>query len=254
MPSAAWSSASSPASASPGGFPRGSRVLDAGCGDGQVAIFLASKGLRLTGIDVMVRHLQNSWRNIRKAGLPAGQVEVLYADYHHLEHIPDALYDGVYTMETLLHATDPAAALAGFFRVLRPGGRLVLHESEHPEDTGDRQGRDKVEKTAAINELAAMPTNQVTASGFYRKLLEDTGFVDIEEEDLSENIRPLARLIYAIEIVPYYIIRLFRLDRYFVNVIAGVRGFTGESPWSYVVIDATKPGGTSEDGSEKKEE
>ncbi|MBE3046438.1 methyltransferase domain-containing protein, partial [Candidatus Bathyarchaeota archaeon] len=189
-------------------LPPGSRVLDAGCGDSQVAIHLASKGLFVTGIDVVPRHLENSWRNIRKSGLPAGMVEVQYADYHHLEHVPSESFDGVYTVETLLHATDPAAVLAGFYRVLKPGGRLVLHEGEHP-DTG---AADLEKQRAETNEHAAMPTCQASTTGFYLRLVEDAGFAAVGQEDLTAKVRPLARLFYCIALVPYYLIVLLLLE------------------------------------------
>lgn len=228
-------------------LPAGSRVLDAGCGDGQIALYIAARGLRVVGIDLVPRHLENSWRNIRRSGLPPGRVEVQYADYHHLEHIPDASFDGVYAMETLMHASDPAAALAGFYRVLRPGGRLVLHESEHPEGMRPMQ-----DERAAANERACMPANVMAAPGFYRRLVEGAGFAAVEQEDLTAHIRPLMRLVYYVALVPYYIVRLLCLERYFVNGVASVRAYR-EAPWTYLSIGATKPSGEVEDVEVKDE-
>ena len=219
-------------------LPPGSRVLDAGCGDGQVALYLAEHGgLRVSGIDVVPRHLENCWRNIRRAGA-AGAVEVSYADYHHLEHIPDASFDGVYSMETMMHAKDPAAVLAGFFRVLKPGGRIVFHEAEHEAE----QGAERVGGGAEIDGMAATPNNEVSRRGFYKRLLEEAGFEEIEQGDYSENIRPLLRAVYAFSIVPYYAIRLFRLERFFINAVASVRSYR-QLTWSYIATGATKPGG-----------
>lgn len=230
-------------------LPAGSRVLDAGCGDGQVALFMASKGLRVVGIEVVPRHIENCWRNIRKAGV-AGQMEVQYGDYHHLEHFPDESFDGIYTMETLLHASDHDAVLEGFYRVLKPGGRLVVHESEHPAP-GEMGANGRIaEERAVIDEVASMPAHKVTTTGFYRKLLESKGFTDIKEEDLSENIKPLSMLIYSIAIVPVYIIKLLGLERLFINAVCSVRSFK-DSPWTYVVLEATKPGGAATKASEE---
>jgi SAM-dependent methyltransferase len=39
---------------------------------------------------------------------------------------PDAAFDAVLSTQVLEHVTDPAAYLAEAFRVLRPGGRLLL--------------------------------------------------------------------------------------------------------------------------------
>ena len=43
----------------------GAIVLDAGCGVGHVAIYMAKKGLRVFGIDVVDHHLTKANRNIR---------------------------------------------------------------------------------------------------------------------------------------------------------------------------------------------
>ncbi len=112
-------------------LPEGSQVVDAGCGVGHVALYMARKGLRITGIDLIDHHIAKAKRNVARSGLPSGQVTVQKMDYHHLESIPSESQDGLYTMETFVYATDPEAAVAGFYRILRPGGRLVLFEYDH---------------------------------------------------------------------------------------------------------------------------
>lgn len=110
-------------------LPSGSYVLDAGCGVGHVAIHMATHhGFKIQGIDVVERHLKKAERNIARAGLQQGQLEVRKMDYHHLENLPDNGFDGVYTMETFVHATEPEVVLENFYRVLRPGGRIALFE------------------------------------------------------------------------------------------------------------------------------
>ena len=65
-------------------------------------------------------HVVKARRNIARSSLPEGQIKVLKIDYHHLEGLDEALFDGAYTMETFVHATDPKVVLANFYRVLRP--------------------------------------------------------------------------------------------------------------------------------------
>ena len=47
-------------------------------------------------------------------------------DFHHLDNFDDRSFDGVYTFETLVHATDPRRALKELFRILKPGATLAL--------------------------------------------------------------------------------------------------------------------------------
>jgi len=37
----------------------------------------------------------------------------------------------LHTMEMFVHGTDPAQVLAGFFRILKPGGRIAVLEYDH---------------------------------------------------------------------------------------------------------------------------
>ncbi|SPQ19886.1 79c723d4-392d-4f8a-8d46-6b02c3870f4c [Thermothielavioides terrestris] len=223
-------------------LPEGSRVVDAGCGVGHVALYMARRGLRVTAIELVDHHVAKAKRNVARAGLPPGQVTVQKMDYHHLETIPDESHEGVYTMETLVHATDPEKVLAGFFRILRPGGRLVLHEYDHTLGIEKHVSSTFVHQMQFVNKHAAMPTNARSHPGVYASMLEQAGFVDVKVEDYSVNIRPMLRLFFVMAIVPYFFIRLLGLERFFVNTVAGAGAFLYQKHWRYVAVTANKPG------------
>ncbi|KAI3325821.1 2-heptaprenyl-1,4-naphthoquinone methyltransferase [Xylariaceae sp. AK1471] len=229
----------------------GARVLDAGCGYGHVARYMARKGLRVTGIDVVERHVRKARKTAGKLvveqkkgkkekgegeGKGEGSLEIRHMDYHHLESFSDASFDGVYTMETLVHATKPELVLAGFFRVLKPGGRLAMHEYDNMMQETLKHSMHQV------NEWSAMPTNAISSPGAFKRMLEEAGFVDVQVRDLSDNIRPMTRFFYGLAIVPFWIISLLRLERYFINTVAGVGAYRGYGFWRYVQIKARKPG------------
>ena len=165
-------------------------------------------------------------------------------DYHHLEALNDSSFDGVYTMETFVHATDPKAVLANFHRVLRPGGHSSLFEYDHtlPKDSFDNMAQSK----RLINDFAAMPTNALSHPGVFQQMLEDSGFTDVVVRDYSENIKPMTRLFFLLAYIPYLIITFLHLERYFINTVAGVQSYQGHGHWRYVAISATKPGNTLE--------
>ena len=83
---------------------KGPKVLDTGCGVGHVALHMAGKGLQILGIDVVERHLQRARQNIKALGFEK-TVSARLMDYHHLDPLDDKSFDGVYTIETLVHAT-----------------------------------------------------------------------------------------------------------------------------------------------------
>jgi 2-polyprenyl-3-methyl-5-hydroxy-6-metoxy-1,4-benzoquinol methylase len=222
-------------------LPPDAYVLDAGCGVGHVAIHLATKyRFKIQGIDIVQHHLDKARRNIAQSGLPANRISVQKMDYHHLASFYDQTFDGIYTMETFVHATDPEAVLAGFFRVLRPGGHLSLFEYDH--ELSDDSPEAMARSMRKINEIAAMPTNSRSHPGVFKQMLEDAGFTDVILRDYSDNIRPMTRLFYMIAYIPFLLVTFFGLERYFINTVAGVQSYRGRGHWRYVAISATKPG------------
>lgn len=223
-------------------LPPGSSVLDAGCGVGHVALYgAAQRGLHVRAIDVVPHHLVKCRRNITRAGLlSGGSVSVEEMDYHSLETIDDESLDGVYTMESLAHATHPEMVFTEFFRVLRPGGRIAVFEYEHDPATSGTEF--EVRLVHRITELSGTSTFRESTPGRLRWMIEQAGFVDVEVEDYSRNIWPLLRLFFVLAILPFYVLQWVGLDVYFVNTMTAVWAWRGRHRWRYLRISATKPG------------
>ncbi|KAI1121732.1 S-adenosyl-L-methionine-dependent methyltransferase [Nemania abortiva] len=261
----------------------GASVLDAGCGNGHVARYMVRKGLHVTGVDVVERHIRKARETAgklaqekekekgkRKGEGEMGSLDVRYMDYHHIDALDDGSFDAVYTIDAFVHATDPERALAGFFRVLKPGGRIAMHEydnvleeaekqSASTSDSSAREGDKKKSKPMPsaslqrsmrqINEYSAMPMNARSRQGALQEMLEAAGFVDVQVNDLSAHIRPMTRFFFLLAIVPFWIVSLLGLERYFINTVAGVGAYRGYDFWRYVQIQARKPGeGASVEG------
>ena len=106
----------------------GRRVLDAGCGPGVYAEWLAGRGAEVVGIDVCPRMVE-------LARLRLGdRAHVVEADLARpLDFLPPASFDLVQSALALDYVRDWDTAFREFFRVLREGGRLVF-SVEHPAD------------------------------------------------------------------------------------------------------------------------
>lgn len=194
--------------------------------------------LRVQAIDMVQHHVAKAQRDVARCGL-GGQVRVQRMDYLHLEGLEDESLDGVYTMATLVHATDPKKVLEGFFRLLRPGGRLVMFEYDNiftPDTTDPLAGHMRY-----VNKVAAMPTNDISYPGVFRELLE-AGFVNVEVQEYSDNIRPMTRLFYILAFAPYLVITALGLKRFSINTVTGVGSYKGYGSWQCVAISADKPG------------
>ncbi|CAG8957295.1 hypothetical protein HYFRA_00010718 [Hymenoscyphus fraxineus] len=216
----------------------GSKVLDAGCGVGNVALRMAQSGLRIQAIDVVKHHVEKAKRNIQRRGWTHA-IDVRRMDYHHLDAFEEATFDGAYTMETFVHATDPEVVLAGFFRVLKPGGSMVLFEYEHSNLSAAPNGLKNTWKE--INKYSAMPFYDSNDQGTLEQLLKKTGFVDVVVQDYTTNVTPMLRLFFVLAYIPYLIVRLFGLQAYFVNIAAGVEGYRSIGYARYVAVSAKKP-------------
>ncbi|KAL9036586.1 MAG: hypothetical protein Q9214_006065 [Letrouitia sp. 1 TL-2023] len=222
----------------------GSRVLDAGCGVGHVAMHLAGKGLQVYGIDIMKRHVRKGQQYVKSRGLEKA-VTIRMGDYHNLENLHDESFDGVYTVETLVHAADPERVLQEFFRVLRPGGSIVCYEYDHVsrENVPKDVPASVVKGLEQINREASMPANELFDRGVLPSMLEKHGFQDVVVEDLSENIRPMIMLFFIVAYIPFLFIQLLGLQSWFVNTHAGVQGYRVLKwrLWRYLAVTAKKP-------------
>ena len=204
------------------------KVLDAGAGSGYVSIYMARKGLDVQAIDITPHHLEDARKNVRKHHLE-DKVKIEYGDYHNLGY-PDASFDGIYTMETFVHADDPAQVLAGFHRMLKTGGVLVLHEADFSRNSEVLQ--DVLRLSHCQNTLE---------EGGYAKLLKDAGFTDYSIEDLTQEVLPLWRLFGVLGYVPYQIFKLFGIQHRFTNVVAGVERWLNWGDGRYISVRAVKP-------------
>jgi ubiquinone/menaquinone biosynthesis C-methylase UbiE len=114
---------------------RNSRILDAGCGTGQTAAYLAYKyGAHVTGIDINATMVAKALRRMKKNRLP---VEIIQGSIENVP-LPDNHFDFILS-ESVLSFVNKPRALKEIFRLLKKGGRfiaieLTIHESLKEEE------------------------------------------------------------------------------------------------------------------------
>ena len=100
----------------------GTRMLDVGCGAGQIAIPAASAGVRVTGVDIAANLIEQARTRARAVGVDArfeeGDAEMLAFD--------DATFDLVVSLIGAMFAPRPEKVAAELLRVCRPGGRIAM--------------------------------------------------------------------------------------------------------------------------------
>lgn len=112
-----------------GEFKAGMRVLDAGCGVGGPAIWLAETfGVHVVGVTLSEVQLARARRYAHKRGVDH-LVSFRIADFTQLPY-DEGSFDAVWAQESVCHV--PADAKAAFLReacrVLRPGGRMLMED------------------------------------------------------------------------------------------------------------------------------
>jgi excisionase family DNA binding protein len=103
--------------------PSGSQVADIGTGTGYLAKSLAKYAGKVWAIDSSTAMLEVAGNDFSKAGL--NNIELLVGDAHDLP-LGDAGQDLVFANLLLHHLLEPALAIKEMFRILKPGGRIII--------------------------------------------------------------------------------------------------------------------------------
>jgi demethylmenaquinone methyltransferase/2-methoxy-6-polyprenyl-1,4-benzoquinol methylase len=115
------------------------RILDLGCGTGDLAIYiarLALKDIEIIGLDYSPPMLARARRKAFQAGV-SDSIDFIHGEAVHLP-FPDAYFGAVgisFAFRNLTYKNPLGPfSLAEVRRVLRPGGRYIIVESSQPEN------------------------------------------------------------------------------------------------------------------------
>lgn len=116
---------------------RGKRVLDAACGEGYGSALLAGQADQVLGLDIAPESIAHAQARY------AGQENLAFrqADVTRLDDLPERGFDLIVCFETLEHVSQHDELLAGFARLLAPGGLLLVSTPDKAEYS-DKRGFD----------------------------------------------------------------------------------------------------------------
>lgn len=100
---------------------KGDKILDLGCGTGYYLFLLSNLpvDLILVGLDNDHKALSEAKENLNK------KIKFIISDSHQLPFL-DKTFDKVVASEVLEHLDNDQKALGEIFRILKPGGKLVI--------------------------------------------------------------------------------------------------------------------------------
>lgn len=108
-------------------LPSGSHILDAGCGIGGSARLIAREfDIQVSAVDLSDEFILAARDLTRRCGL-SGRVRYEQGSVLSLP-FGDRTFDAVLSQHLLMNINDKFQAFREFARVLKPGGRLLLHE------------------------------------------------------------------------------------------------------------------------------
>lgn len=163
-------------------------VLDAGCGYGGSAIWLAEHiGCRVTGVNIVDFQIEKGMREIRKRGL-TDKVKLFKQNFSHT-NFAGCLFDVFLACESIVHAEDRQEVLGEAFRLLKNGGRLVIAEYTYRENPP--LSKKELEYLSPWLQNWAMP--KLLTPSEYVSQLTMAGFRNIKQHDLTNNIKPSLR-------------------------------------------------------------
>jgi SAM-dependent methyltransferase len=122
--------------------PPGGRLLDLGCGTGRLLVGFAARGHAVLGVDLSQPMLEVARTKATAAGVAVGLVRANLAE---LDGLAPGRFDCAAclfsTLGMVVGATQRRRVVAHAFRLLRPGGRFVLHVHNRWFNARDPAGR-----------------------------------------------------------------------------------------------------------------
>ncbi len=172
-------------------------VLDAGCGIGGSAIWLAKNyNVHVVGITISEKQIEEAKNLAVKNGVEAStnfyKKDYLNSDFE------DGSFSVVWAIESVCHADDKKDFLKEAFRLLKNGGRLII-------DDGFllRKTKNKSEEKDLDAFLEGMALSNLAFESEFKKSLEDVGFKNIKIYDKAKEVIPSAKKIYKMSIFSY---------------------------------------------------
>lgn len=168
---------------------KGERILDAGCGVGGSAIFLAKeKQAKVSGVTLSEKQYRYGKKHIEEAGLE-NLVDINIGDYTETP-FNNNTFDLIWALESLTSAPDKKKFAREAARILKPNGRIIIADYFA---TGKNRPdpHNLLEKWRGLWSMAKFLDLDT-----YIDIFNNEGYKLIRREDVTDAIRPSSKHMY----------------------------------------------------------
>ena len=182
--------------------PVGASVLELAFGTGEITSVLLALGYRVTGLDLVEAMLKKA----KAKHASAKDLSLFLGDAEDTREA-DASHDAIVMRHLVWTLVDPAAAFADWFRVVRPGGRIVVIDGNFVEASFRKRFQRALSQLLERMQGAKSPAidwasnNSIISRVYFnmgltpdrlQNMLAEAGFVDFRIDDL-EVVRSVQR-------------------------------------------------------------
>ena len=174
-------------------------ILDAGCGLGGSAIWLAENyGAKVLGITLSDQQVEYATQFAKKRGV-SNRVKFQSADFCQTP-FDDARFDVVWGLESSCYAVDKESFIKEAYRLLKSGGRLVLADG-----LAKRRQFTEKEWKIIVTCLNGWSVPNLATPDEMKSYFKNSGFCNIIYQDISDYTLPSAKRMHRTAYSPRYL-------------------------------------------------
>ena len=218
-------------------------ILDTGCGIGGSAIYLSKNyGCKTTGISIVPHQIKQAEIKSKEHAVDE-LANFIVADYCDTP-FDDNTFDVVWAIESVCYAPDKSDFIKEAYRVLKPGGKLIVADGyrlENPLTDKEELIMKRWEEGYAVERLGV--------DSKFDSAIKHQGFINVNIKDATSLVMPSAKRLYYFGLAAHYYRKFLKLfgkqygnEITIKNTQAAINQYLGikKGLWKYLVFIAEK--------------